>query len=67
MKESTNRTNDIILDACVKTENYPIKTVEDAFYSNYIGPIITLFQNLKKSPKIQKESDGQKKKHKPGE
>ena len=51
----------------LKNENYPIKTVgEDAFYSNYIGPIITLFQNLNKSPKIQKLSDGQNK-HKPGE
>ena len=38
-------------------KNYPIKTVgEDAFYSNYIGPIITLFQNLNKSQKKFKNS-----------
>ena len=37
----------------MKNENYPIKTVgEDAFYSNYIGPIITLFQYLKIRQKI---------------
>ena len=29
MKESTSKMYDIILDACVKYENYPIKTVEE--------------------------------------
>ena len=55
IKESTSKTYDIIINACVKYENYLIKTVgEDAFYSYYIGPIITLFRNFKKSQKIQK-------------
>ena len=58
--------SDIILDACMKFQNYPIKTVGgDAFYSQVLY-ITTLFQNFKKSPKIQKYFDGQKK-HKPGE
>ena len=51
-KAQAGRTISYLMPA---VKNYPIKTVgEDAFYSNYIGPIITLFQNLKKSPKIQK-------------
>ena len=116
VKKSTSQMTDIILDACMKFQNYPIKTVGgDAFYSHYIlyhyfkisknrqkfknslmlkkkhkvGEwyhtwclyeisklsdqncrrrcilqllyIITLFQNFKKSPKIQKWSDRQKK------
>ena len=37
VKKSTNQVNDIILDACMKFQNYPIKTVGgDAFYSYYI-------------------------------
>ena len=51
----------MILDACVKFENYPIKTVgEDAFYNYHI-----LYHYFKKSPKIQKWLDRQKK-HKSG-
>ena len=34
VKKSTSKVSNIILDACVEFENYPIKTVgEDAFYS----------------------------------
>ena len=36
VKISTSQVSNIILDACVEFENYPIKTVEDAFYSYYI-------------------------------
>ena len=37
VKNSTSQVSDIILDACIKFENYPIKTVGgDAFYSHYI-------------------------------
>ena len=57
VKKSISQVSNIILDACVEFENYPIKTVgEDAFYSYYILLlyIIPLFQNFKNSPKIQK-------------
>ena len=34
VKKSTSQVSDIILDACIKLENYPIKSVgEEAFYS----------------------------------
>ena len=46
--------SDMILDACMKFQNYPIKTVGDVFYSNYIRPIITFFQNFKKNAKNSK-------------
>ena len=37
VKKSTSQVSDIILDACMKFQNYPIKTVGgDAFYSYYI-------------------------------
>ena len=37
VKRSTSQVGDMILDACMKFENYPIKTVGgDAFYSYYI-------------------------------
>ena len=37
LKRSTSQMSDIILDACMKFQNYPIKTVGgDAFYSHYI-------------------------------
>ena len=36
-EKSTSQVSDIMLDACVKFQNYPIKTVGgDAFYSHYI-------------------------------
>ena len=46
--------SDFILDACMKLENYPIKTVggEEAFYS--LLYIIPLFQNFKNSQKNRK-------------
>ena len=35
--KSRGQVSDIILDACMKIQNYPIKTVGgDAFYSHYI-------------------------------
>ena len=50
VKKSTTQVSDIILDACMQYENYPIKTVgEEAFYSYYI-----LYHYFKNSPKIQK-------------
>ena len=37
VKNSTSQVSDIILDTCMKFQNYPIKTVGgDAFYSYYI-------------------------------
>ena len=37
VKKSTRQVSDIILDACMQFENYPIKTVgKEAFYSYYI-------------------------------
>ena len=37
VKKSTSQMSDIILDACMKFQNYQIKTVEgDAFYNHYI-------------------------------
>ena len=48
-KRSTSQVSDIILDACMQFENYPITTVgEEAFYSYYI------YHYFKNSPKIQK-------------
>ena len=53
VKKSTSQVSDIILDACMKFHNYPIKTVGGgAFYSYYI--LYPYFKNFKKSPKIQK-------------
>ena len=37
IKRNTSQVNDIILDACMKCENYLIKTEgQDAFYRHYI-------------------------------
>ena len=37
VKKGTSQVSDIILDACMKFQNYPMKTVGgDAFYSYYI-------------------------------
>ena len=51
--------SDIIFDACIEFENYPIKTVgEEAFYSYYIlyhyFKISKIRQQLKKSPIVKK-------------
>ena len=61
IKTSTCKAYDIILDACVKYENYPIKTVgEDIFYSFYI--LLHYFkisknrQKLKNSPIVKKRT-----------
>ena len=57
-QRSESQADDIILDACMKFENRPIKTVgEETFYSYFI-----LSHYFKISPKIQKQSDRQKKK-----
>ena len=51
-KESKSQADDIILDACMKIESYPIKTVgEDAFYSYYIS---YNYFKISKLQKIQK-------------
>ena len=50
VKTSTSQVSDIMLVACMKFQNYPIKTVGgDAFYSYYI--LYHYFKNFKKSPK----------------
>ena len=51
--------SDIILDACMKFQNYPIKTVGgDAFYSHYISyhyfKISKNRQKLKNSSMVKK-------------
>ena len=51
-KKNKSQADDIIPDACMQFEKFPIKTVgEEAFYSYYI--YIPLFQNIKNSPKVQ--------------
>ena len=55
VKKSTCQVSDIILDACMKFQNYPIKTVGgDAFYSHNIiyYTIISKFQKIAKNSKI---------------
>ena len=61
VKKSTSQVSDIILDACMKFENYPIKTVgEDAFYSYYISyhyfKISKIRQKFKNSPIVKKST-----------
>ena len=49
--------NNIILDACVKFENYPIKTVgEDAFYSYHILYHYFKISKIAKNSKIVRSS-----------
>ena len=53
--------SDIILDACMQYENYPIKTVgEEAFYSYYIlnhyFKISKIRQKFKNSPIVKKST-----------
>ena len=53
--------SNIILDACVKFENYPIKTVgEDAFCSYYISynyfKISQIRQKFKNNPIVKKST-----------
>ena len=53
VKKSTSQVSDIMLNACMKFQNNPIKTVGgDTFYSYYI--LYHYFKNFKNSPKIQK-------------
>ena len=59
VKKSTTQVSDIILDICMQYENYPIKTVgEEAFY-NYIlydyFKISKIRQKFKNSPIIKKK------------
>ena len=52
VKKRTSQVSDIILDSCMQSENYPIKTVgKEAFYSYYVSYHIS---KLKKSPNFQK-------------
>ena len=52
--------SDIILDACMQYENYPTKTVEEAFYSYYIlyhyFKISKIRQKFKNSPIAKKST-----------
>ena len=52
VKRSTDQAADIIPDACLKLENYPIKLLENMHLQQLY--IIPLFENFKNSPKIQK-------------
>ena len=61
VKKSTSQVSDIILDACMKFENYLIKTVgEDAFYSYYISyhyfKISKIRQKFKNCPIVKKST-----------
>ena len=65
VERSTTQMSDIIVNACMQYESYPIKTVgEEAFYSYYIlyhyFKISKIRQKFKNSPIV-------KKKHNPGE
>ena len=59
VKKSTSQVSDIMLDACVQFENYPMKTVgEEAFYNYYIlyhyFKISKIRQKFKNSPIVKK-------------
>ena len=59
VKKTTSKMSDIIFDACIEFENYPIKTVgEEAFYSYYIlyhyFKISKIRQKFKNSPIVKK-------------
>ena len=61
VKKSTSQVSDIILDACIKFENYLNKTVgEDAFYSYYLPyhhfKISKIRQKLKNSAIVKKKA-----------
>ena len=62
IKTSISKAYDIILDACVKYENYPIKTVrEDTFYSFdmlfHYFKISKNRQKIKNSPIVKKSTN----------
>ena len=52
-KKAQARLNDIILDACMKFQNYPMTNCRRRCILQLLY-IIPFFQNFKKSPKIQK-------------
>ena len=59
VKKSTSQVSDIMLDACMQFENYPMKTVgEEAFYNYYIlnhyFKISKIRQKFKNSPIVKK-------------
>ena len=61
VKNRTSQVSDIILDACMQFENYPIKTVGvEAFYSYYIlyhyFKISKIRQKFKNSPIVKKRT-----------
>ena len=63
VKKSTSQLSDIIVNACMQFENFPIKTVGvEAFYSFYIihnyFKISKIRQKFKNSLKIWKKSSG---------
>ena len=45
--------SDVIVNACMRFENFPIKTVREEAFLRFLYNT-TLFQNFKNSPKIQK-------------
>ena len=58
-QKSTNQVSDIMLDACMQFENYPMKTVgEEAFYNYYIlyhyFKISKIQQKFKNTPIVKK-------------
>ena len=59
IKTSISKAYDIILDACVKYENYPIKNVrEDAFYS--FDMLLHYFKISKNRQKLKKVRSSKK-------
>ena len=60
VKKSTSQVSNIILDACMQFENYPIKTVGvEAFYSYILYhyfKISKIRQKLKNSPIVKKRT-----------
>ena len=64
VKKSTSQVSDIMLDACMQFENYPMKTVgEEAFYNYYIlyhyFKSSKIRQKCKNTPIAQKKTTNQ--------
>ena len=62
VKKSTSQVSDIMLDACMQFENYPMKTVgEEAFYNYYIlyhyFKISKIRQKFKNTPIVKKSTN----------
>ena len=62
VKKSTSQVSDIMLDACMQFENYPMKTVgEEAFYNYYTlyhyFQISKIRQQFKNTPIVKKSTN----------